>query len=67
MRSASTVLQVKEREVLSTEEVPGNQPLLPKMHTSPRYPVIELDPLLGETRTWKLGHWRFIKRDDEER
>jgi hypothetical protein len=25
----------------------------------------ELDPLLGETRTWKVGRWRFIKRDDQ--
>jgi hypothetical protein len=27
----------------------------------------ELDPLLGGTRTWKVSHWRFIKRDEKER
>ena len=28
---------------------------------------IEVDPLLGGTRTWKLSHWRFIKSDEKER
>src|SRR5205809_3226464 len=27
----------------------------------------EVDPLLGGTQTWKLSHWRFIKRDEKER
>ena len=26
-----------------------------------------IDPLLGGTQTWKLSHWRFIKRDEKER
>jgi len=26
----------------------------------------ELDPLLEGTQMWKVGRWRFIKRDDEE-
>src|SRR5260370_28766201 len=34
----------------------------------PRSPSrIEVDPLLGGTQTWKLSHWRNIKRDEKER
>jgi hypothetical protein len=39
MRPARTVSQVKEGEMLSTEELPGNQQFLPKMdkyNKSPR-------------------------------
>ncbi len=26
-----------------------------------------IDPLLGGTQTWKMSHWRYIKRDEKER
>ena len=30
-------------------------------------PGTGIDPLLGGTQTWKLSHWRFIKKDEKER
>jgi hypothetical protein len=33
-------------------------------HPKATFREIGIDPILGGTQTWKLGHWSFIKADE---